>query len=132
MRITADQTNGITVSEFHAVSEDNVSPLLQLDSDFVPRTDLLALTDGHYVTYFAPECNQLDGHFLNVIFTESGRLTLILLKLPDNGMKISVRDPSGEHLYSVSVDNVMHLQAPAGSTATIYLGDRLMLGEIEW
>ena len=65
-------------------------------------------------------------------FTESGRLTLIILKLSDNGMKISVRDPAGEHLYSVSVDNVMHLQAPEGSTAIIYLGDNLMIGEIEW
>ena len=132
VNITADQTNWITVSEFTAVSEDNVSPLLQLDSDFVPRTDLLALTDGHYVTYFAPECNQPDGHFLNVTFTESGRLTLIILKYPDTGMKITVRDASGERLYEVSVENVMHLQAPAGSTATIYLGDGLMLSEIEW
>ena len=47
-------------------------------------------------------------------------------------MKVTVRDPSGEHLYSVSVDHIMHLQAPAGSTATIYLGDGLMLSEIEW
>jgi hypothetical protein len=30
------------------------------------------------------------------------------------------------------VDNVMHLQAPEGSTAIIYLGDNLMIGEIEW
>ena len=65
-------------------------------------------------------------------FTESGRLTLIILKLSDNGMKISVRDSAGEHLYSGSVDNVMHLQAPEGSTAIIYLGDNLMIGEIEW
>lgn len=132
VNITADQTSWITVSEFTAVSEDTVSPLLRLDSDFVPRTDLLTLTDGHYVTYFAPECDQLDGHYLEVTFTESGRLTLIILKLSDNGMKISVRDPAGEHLYSVSVDNVMHLQAPEGSTAIIYLGDNLMIGEIEW
>ena len=132
VNITADQTSWITVSEFTAVSEDTVSPLLRLDSDFVPRTDLLTLTDGHYVTYFGPECDQLDGHYLEVTFTESGRLTLIILKLSDNGMKISVRDPAGEHLYSVSVDNVMHLQAPEGSTAIIYLGDNLMIGEIEW
>lgn len=130
--ITADQTSWITVSEFTAVSEDTVSPLLQLDSDFVPRTDLLTLTDGHYVTYFGPECDQMDGHYLNVTFTESGRLKLIILKLSDNGMKISVRDPAGEHLYSVAVDHIMHLQAPEGSTATIYLGDNLMIGEIEW
>lgn len=132
VNITADQTNWITVSEFTAVSEDNVSPLLQLDSDFVPRTDLLALTDGYYVTYFSPDCDQLDGHYLNVTFTESGRLTLIILKRPDTDMKIAVRDSSGELLYAVSVENVMHLEAPAGSTATIYLGDGLMLGEIEW
>ena len=132
VNITANQTSWITVSEFTAVSEDTVSPLLRLDSDFVPRTDLLTLTDGHYVTYFGPECDQMDGHYLEVTFTESGRLTLIILKLSDNGMKISVRDPAGEHLYSVSVDNVMHLQAPEGSTAIIYLGDNLMIGEIEW
>lgn len=132
VNITADQTSWITVSEFTAVSEDNVSPLLQLDSDFVPRTDLLALTDGYYVTCFSPDCDQMDGHCLNVTFTESGRLTLIIPNLPDYDMEISVRDPSGEHLYSVSVDHIMHLQAPAGSIATIYLGGGLMLGEIEW
>ncbi|MBO5510909.1 MAG: hypothetical protein J6B24_04160, partial [Clostridia bacterium] len=126
------QTSWITVSDFTAVSEDTVSPLFQLDSDFVPRTDLLTLTDGHYVTYFGPECDQMEGHYLNVTFTESGRLKLIILKLSDNGMKISVRDPAGEHLYSVAVDHIMHLKAPEGSTATIYLGDNLMIGEIEW
>ncbi len=132
VNITANQTSWITVSEFTAVSEDNVSPLLQLDSDFVPRTDLLALTDGHYVTYFAPDCKQEDGHTLTVTFDESGHLTLIILKLPDYGMKISVSDASGKLLYSASAENVMHLEAPAGSIATIYLGDGLMLGEIEW
>ena len=132
VNITADQTSWITVSEFSAVSEDNVSPLLRLDSDFIPRTELLSLTDGHYVTYFAPECDRTDEHFLEVTFTESGRMTLIILNHPDTGMKISVHDASGEHLYSASVENIMHLEAPEGSTATIYLGDGLMIGEIEW
>ena len=130
--VKANQTSWITVSEFSAVGEDSVSPLLSLNTDKILRTDLLTLTDGHYVSYFAPVCGQLDGYALTVTFTESGRLRLIILQRPNNGMKVSVCDPSGEFLYSVSADNVMHLEAPAGSTATIYLGDGLMIGEIEW
>ena len=130
--VKANQIGWITVSEFSAVGEDSVSPLLSLNTDKILRTDLLTLTDGHYVSYFAPVCGQLDGYTLTVTFTESGRLRLIILQRPNNGMKVSVSDPSGEFLYSVSADNVMHLEAPAGSTATIYLGDGLMIGEIEW
>lgn len=132
VNITADQTSWITVSEFTALSEDNVTPLLQLSSDSIPRTDLLTLTDGHYVTYFAPACDRQDGHTLTITFSESGRLNLIILNYPDSDMQISVHDASGSLLYTVSVENVTHLEAPEGSTAVICLGDGLMIGEIEW
>ena len=130
--VKANQTSWITVSEFSAVGEDSVSPLLSLNTDKILRTDLLTLTDGHYVSYFAPACKTADGYTLTATFTDSGKLTLVILKLPESGMEISVRDASGTLLYTAPVAYFTELEAPAGSTATIALGDGLMIGEIEW
>ncbi len=132
VNITADQTSWITVSEFSALSEDNVSPLLQLDNDFIPRTELLNLTDGHYVTYFAPDDKKAEGHTLTVTVGESGHIRLIALKIPDTDLKVVVRDAAGDVLYSATLKNVTLLEAPVGSTVTIPLGNGLMLAEVEW
>ena len=128
VNITADQTSWITVSEFTAVSEDTVSPLLQLDSDFVPRTDLLTLTDGHYVTYFGPD--KAEGHNLSVTVTESGKVTLIALALPENGLTVTVKDASGKEIKTVDLTYITEIEAPAGSVIEIPLGNGLMLAEV--
>lgn len=130
VNITADQTSWITVSEFTAVSEDTVSPLLQLDSDFVPRTDLLTLTDGHYVTYFAPD--KAEGHNLSVTATESGKVTLIALALPENGLTVTVKDAGGKEIKTVDLTYITEIEAPAGSVIEIPLGNGLMLAEVIW
>lgn len=130
VNITADQTSWITVSEFSAVSEDTVSPLLRLDSDFVPRTDLLTLTDGHYVTYFAPD--KAEGHHLSVTATESGKVTLIALALPENGLTVPVKDASGKEIQTVDLTYITEIEAPAGSVMEIPLGNGLMLAEVIW
>ena len=128
--ITASQTNWITVSEFHAVSEDNVSPLLNLDVDFVARTELLALTDGHYVSYFAPE--KAEGHTIKVTVGESGSVKLIALKLPTDGLTATVRDRSGKEIKPFDLSYLTSIEAPVGSIIEIPLGNGLMLAEIEW
>ena len=130
VNITADQTSWITVSEFTAVSEDTVSPLLRLDSDFVPRTDLLTLTDGHYVTYFAPD--KAEGHNLSVTATESGKVTLMALALPENGLTVTVKDASGKEIKTVDLTYITEIEAPAGSVIEIPLGNGLMLAEVIW
>ncbi len=130
VNITADQTSWITVSEFTAVSEDTVSPLLRLDSDFVPRTDLLTLTDGHYVTYFAPD--KAEGHNLSVTANESGKVTLIALALPENGLTVTVKDASGKEIKTVDLTYITEIEAPTGSVIEIPLGNGLMLAEVIW
>lgn len=130
VNITADQTSWITVSEFTAVSEDTVSPLLRLDSDFVPRTDLLTLTDGHYVTYFAPD--KAEGHNLSVTATESSKVTLIALALPENGLTVTVKDAGGNEIKTVDLTYITEIEAPAGSVIEIPLGNGLMLAEVIW
>ena len=130
--VKADQTSWITVSEFSATGEDSVSPLLSLNTDTIPRADLMTLTDGHYVSYFAPDCKQEDGYTLKATFNESGHMTIIILDIPDTGLRISVHDASGKHLYSGRAEHVLFLEAPEGSTASILLGNGLMLAEILW
>jgi hypothetical protein len=130
VNVTADQTNWITVSEFTAVSEDTVSPLLRLDSDFIPRTDLLTLTDGHYVTYFGPD--KAEGHKLSVTATESGKVTLIALALPENGLTITVKDAGGKEIKTVELTYITEIDASAGSVIEIPLGNGLMLAEVTW
>ena len=132
VRITKDQTNWVTVSEFTAVSEDNVSPLLQLDSDFVPRTDLLSLTDGTCVSYFAPDEQKAQGHSLRVTLDESGKVRLTALLLPKDGLTVTVQDANGAILKTVKLSYLTEIQAPAGAVVHIPLGNGLMLAEVEW
>jgi hypothetical protein len=128
VNIKANQTSWITVSEFSAVSEDNVSKDLALDEYFVPRTELLKLTDGHYVSYFAPD--HAEGHRLSVTVTESGRITLVALALPENGLTVIVKDAGGKEIKTVDLTYVTEIEAPAGSVIEIPLGNGLMLAEV--
>ncbi len=132
VRITANQTSWITVSEFTAISEDHVSPLLAFDTDFVARTELLALTDGHYVSFFAPDEDKAEGHILKVAVDEGGKVKLITLKLPENGLNITVTDASGNTIKTVELSYVTVIEAPEGSVIHIPLGNGLMLAEVEW
>ena len=132
VRITAEQTSWITVSEFHAVSEDHVSPQLALDTDDIPRTDLLTLTDGHYVSCFAPDEQKADGKTLRVTVGESGTVKLVLLMLPEEGLTVSVTNGDGREIKTAELRYVTEIQAPAGSVIHIPLGNGLMVAEIEW
>lgn len=130
VRITADQVSWVTVSEFTAISEDHVSPLLALDTDFVARTELLALTDGHYVSFFAPQ--KAEGHTLKVTVDAGGKVKLISLKLPENGLHATVMDASGNTIKTVDLSYVTEIEAPEGSVIHLPLGNGLMLAEVEW
>ena len=132
LRVTvkANQINWITVSEFSAVSEDNVSPLLALDEEFIPRTHLLTLTDGHVTSYLSAD--HAEGHTLRVTVGESGTVRLTALKLPEDGLTVSVKDASGKELKTAALTYITTVEAPAGSVIHIPLGNGLMLAEIEW
>ncbi len=132
VNVMANQTSWITVSEFTAVSEDSVSPLLTLDTDFVPRTELLPLTDGHYLSYFAPDDATAAGHSLKATVSESEKVTLVALRLPANGLKVTVRDADGKEIKTVDMRYVTEIRAPVGSTVEIPLGNGLMLAEVAW
>ncbi len=132
VNVTKNQTSWVTVSEFTALSEDHVSPLLQFDTDFVPRTDLLSLTDGLYVSSFAPDEQKANGHSLDVIIGESGNVKLIALCLPENGLSVTVLDASGQQIKTVELSHVTEVQAPEGSIIHIPLGNGLILAEVEW
>ncbi len=132
VNVTENQTSWVTVSEFTALSEDQVSPLLQLDADFVPRTDLLSLTDGLYVAFFAPDEQKANGHSLDVTVGESGSVKLIALCLPESGTTVTVLDAAGQQIKTVALSHATEVQAPEGSVIRIPLGDGLILAEVEW
>ncbi len=132
VKVTNSQTNWVTVSEFAALSEDLVSPLLTLDTNFVSRTDLLSLTDGLYVSFFAPDEQKANGHSLNITIGESGKVTVIALRLPENGLSVQVTDANGNVIDTLDLKNATSIQAPEGSVIRIPLGNGLILAEIEW
>lgn len=132
VNIKANQTSWITVSEFSAVSDDSVSPLLALDTDFLLRTELLPLTDGHYVSYFALDDSTAAGHSLNVTVDDSGKVILVALRLPSEGLTATVRDASGQEIKTVKLGYITEIEAPAGSVVEIPLGNGLMLAEVIW
>ena len=130
--IKANQTSWITVSEFSAVGEDNVSPLLALDTNDIPRTDLLTLTDGHYVSYFAPDDKKAKGKTLCVTVDDTGIVTLTALVLPEDGLTVTVKNAAGEVIQTIQLHYVTRIEAPAGSVIHIPLGNSLMLAEVTW
>lgn len=128
VRITAEQVNWITVSEFTAVSEDHVSPLLHLDSDAIARTELLSLTDGYSVSFFAPDKQGT----LEITLDERGEVKLTALKLPEGGLTAVVRDAGGNEIKTVQLSLITAIQAPAGSVICVPIGNGLMLAEVTW
>ncbi len=132
VNVKATQTSWITVSEFSAVSEDSVSPLLALDEYFIPRTHLLTLTDGHITSYLAADGTEAADRTLRVTVGESGKVTLTAIGLPSEGLTLSVKDSGGAVLQTVQADYITAIEAPASSVIHIPLGNGLMLAEIEW
>ncbi len=130
--VTKDQTNWVTVSEFSALSEDRVSTLLSLDTTAIARTDLLALTDGLYVSFFAPDQQKAQGHNLSITVGESGKVKLVALSLPEEGLTLSVTDASGKQIQTLDLSYVTTVEAPAGSVICVPLGNGLILAEVEW
>ena len=130
--VKANQTSWITVSEFSAIGEDSVSPLLELDTDKILRTDLLTLTDGHYVTYFAPDANKAEGKHLCVTVGDTGKVTLIALALPESGLTVTVKSATGDVIQTIQLQYVTRIEVPVGSVIHIPLGNGLMLAEVEW
>lgn len=130
--VTKDQTNWVTVSEFSALSEDRVSPLLSLDTTAIARTDLLSLTDGSYVSFFAPDQQKAQGHTLSITVGESGKVKLVALRLPESGLSLTVTDASGKQIKTLDLTHVTTIEAPAGSVIRVALESGLILAEIEW
>lgn len=131
LRVTvkANQTNWITVSEFAAIGENAVSDCLALDEDFVPRSDLMALLDGHVTTLFAPNDAKADGHILTIRSETAGDARILAVQLPKNGAVATVRDQNG-HEKTVTLTYSTIVTIPEGGTVDIHLGDGLILAEI--
>jgi hypothetical protein len=130
--VKTNQTSWITVSEFSAVGEDSVSSLLALDTNEILRTDLLTLTDGYYVSCFAPDDKKAEGKTLRVTVGDSGIVRLVFLNLPENGLEATVKDAAGRENQAVLLTYVTVIEAPAGSVIHIPLGNGLMVAEVEW
>ncbi len=128
--VKAAQTNWITVSEFSATGDAEVSENLALDEYFVPRTELLLLQDGHILSLFAPK--GAEGHSLRVTVGESGRVRILAVSLPDGGLTANIFDGSGNETGSITVSYDTTVEAPAGSVIVIPLGNGLTLAEVQW
>ncbi len=130
--VKAAQINWITVSEFSAVSDASVSEHLALDEYFVPRTNLLSLQDGHMLTFFAPEDAKAAGHSLSVTVTETGKVRILSLVLPKDGVTAKILDAGGKETGTVKLTYETVIEAPQGSVIVIPLGQGLMISEIVW
>lgn len=128
--VTADQANWITVSEFSAEAEDRVPAELQLDENFVSRSQLLTLLDGYYTSCFALGDPRAEGHTLYVTVGDGGAVSISALALPEGGVTVGIKAANG---YESELDLLGYhteIQAPAGAVIAIPLGHGLALAEI--
>ena len=130
--VKAAQTNWITVSEFTATSDADVSDHLALDEYFVPRADLLPLQDGHLLSFFAPDDKMTEGHSLRVTVGETGKIRILSMVLPEDGVTAQVLDQNGKEIKTITLTYETSVEAPAGSFIVIPLGHGLALSEIIW
>jgi len=130
--VKSAQTNWITVSEFTATSDTDVSENLALDEYFVPRTNLLTLQDGHILSLFAPDDQKAEGHSLRVTVTDTGSVRILAVRLPEDGVTARILDQNGEEISSVALSYETVIEAPEGSVIAIPLGQGLTLAEIIW
>lgn len=130
--VKGSQTNWITVSEFSAVGDMDVSENLALDEYFVPRTDLLTLQDGHLQSLFVLDDEKAEGHSLRVTVDESGTVRILAVVLPEGGVTAKLMDENGSEAGTVTLDYETVVEAPVGSVIVIPLGQGLTLAEITW
>ncbi len=128
--VEAAQTNWITVSEFIATSDTDVSESLALDAYFLPRTDLLTLQDGHLLSLFAPADDKAEGHSLRVTVGETGSVRILSVILPEDGVTAKILDQGGTEMGSISLNYETVVEAPTGSVIVIPLGQGLTIAEI--
>ncbi len=128
--VGAAQTNWITVSEFTATSDTDVSENLALDEYFVPRTDLLTLQDGHLLSLFSPAHDKAEGHSLRVTVGETGSVRILSVVLPEGGVTAKILDHSGKETGSITLNYETVVEAPTGSVIVIPLGQGLTIAEI--
>ena len=128
--VKAEQTNWITVSEFSATSDAEVSENLVLDEYFVPRTELLLLQDGHILSLFNPK--GAEGHSLRVSVNESESLRILAVSLPEDGLTAKILDKNGNETGSITLTYDTSVNVPVGSVIVIPLGKGLILAEIQW
>lgn len=127
VNVKAAQTSWITVSEFSAVTEDDLPDTLWTDGDWLPRNDLAVLLDGDPATYLMSD--QAEGHTLSVKVGVGGSVTLVALALPTNGLQVTVTEPSGQ-THTVTLGYRTEITASEGAVIEIPLGAGLMLAEI--
>ena len=130
VRVTETQINWVTVAEFSATGDADVPDWLSLDADFVSRTDLLTLLDGHVLSLFAPDDGIAAGHTLRVTVGESGSVRILAVSLPEGGVTVKLSDDDGNPTDTPSLSYDTVIQAPAGSVIEIPLGNGLALAEI--
>ena len=130
--VKAAQINWITVSEFSATSDTDVSENLALDEYFVPRTDLLPLQDGHLLSFFAPDDKKAEGHSLRITASETGIIRILSLVLPEGGVNAQILDKNGKEIETVTLNYETVIEASAGSVIVIPLGRGLAISEIIW
>ncbi len=126
------QVNWITVSEFTATSDTDVSENLALDDYFIPRMNLLTLQDGHLLSVFMPDDKKAAGHSLRVTVTETGRVRILAVTLPEDGVIAKILDSNGKEITTTTLSYESVVEAPAGSVIVIPLGQGLILAEIIW
>ena len=128
--VKQNQDYWITISEFSATTEDNVSESLALDEYFVSRYNLLALLDNRIFTALDVDDAAAEGHSLLVTVGDAGSITILSYALPENQTQAVIKDGSGAEIGRVTLDYVTSITAPAGSVVEIPLGHGLRLVEI--
>lgn len=130
--IKQNQTSWITVSEFSAISDSEVSDKLALDEYFVARSELLTLQDSDLLTVFAPDKAISAGHSLLVTFGESGQVRIVNLKVPSNGLCVNIVDMSGKIIRTAILCYDTTIKAQPGCILVIPLDAGLMIAQVQW
>ena len=109
-----------------------MSENLALDENFIPRTELLTLQDGHLLSLFAPADDKAEGHSLRVTVTETGKVCILAVVLPKDGIIAQILDQNGKEISAITLNYETVVEAPAGSVIIVPLGQGLTLAEIIW
>ena len=129
--LTAAQTNWITVSEFSAGADFQVSDALWLDEYFIPRFNLMLLQDGRGTTVFPTPDASADGHTLSIRVGETGKVQSLAVSLPAEGVSAVVQSADGVELERIPLQYNTEIRTSAGAIVTVPLGGGLLLAEIQ-